>query len=177
MGFLGGQWEYYLALYFGTGVSPCYRGTRLYNEGTCSEKMMIFRLRNDDFFTTDARLHDEEIPASKALVQKYTAWNTEYRVILHADLIHLKRADGNGIDAILHVVRCLTLLLHAVTLLLSRFVVACYRLMFFLFLGVGLLASVRFRCGFLSRFSLTSLSLAFVFAGGKCIMTLCNNEI
>ena len=78
VGFLGGQWEYYLALYFGTGVSPCYRGTRLYNE---------------------------EIPASKALVQKYTTWNSKYRVILHADIIHLKRPDGNGIDAILHVVR------------------------------------------------------------------------
>ena len=26
-----------------------------------------------------------------------------YRVILHADIIHLKRADGNGIDALLHV--------------------------------------------------------------------------
>lgn len=50
-------------------MSPCYRGTRLYNE---------------------------LIPASKALVQKYTGWNAKYRVILHADLIHLKRADGNG---------------------------------------------------------------------------------
>ena len=26
-----------------------------------------------------------------------------YRVILHADIIHLKRADGNRIDALLHV--------------------------------------------------------------------------
>jgi hypothetical protein len=34
----------FVALYFGTGVSPCYRGTRLYNEAE---------------------------PASKALVQKY----------------------------------------------------------------------------------------------------------
>ena len=75
-GFLAGQWEYYLQLYFGTGVSPCYRGTRLYNEA---------------------------IPATKALVQKYTAWNNKFRVILHADIVHLKRADGNGIDAILHV--------------------------------------------------------------------------
>ena len=58
------------------GGRPCYRGTRLY---------------------------DEAKPASKALVQKYTAWNAKYRVILHADLIHLKRADGNGIDALLHV--------------------------------------------------------------------------
>ena len=75
-GFLAGQWEYYLAMYFGTGVSPCYRGTRLYSE---------------------------LVPASKALVQKYTAWNARYRVILHADMIHLKRPDGNGIDAMLHV--------------------------------------------------------------------------
>lgn len=76
VGFLAGQWEYYLAMYFGTGVSPCCRGYRLYNE---------------------------LIPASKALVQKYTAWNAKYRVILHADIIHLKRADGNSFDAILHV--------------------------------------------------------------------------
>lgn len=76
VGFLAGQWEYYLALYFGTGVSPCYRGVRLY---------------------------DELEPKSKALVQKYTTWNAQYRFILHADLIHLKRPDGNGIDAVLHV--------------------------------------------------------------------------
>jgi len=75
-GFLGGQWEWYLAMYFGTGVSPIYRGHRLYNEA---------------------------VPESKALVQKYTAWNAKYRTILHADLLHLKRADGNGIDAMLHV--------------------------------------------------------------------------
>lgn len=76
VGFLAGQWEWYLAMYFFTGVSPCYRGTRLY---------------------------DEKIPASKALVQKYTALNNQYRSILHADLIHLKRADGYGIDGMLHV--------------------------------------------------------------------------
>ena len=34
---------------------------------------------------------------------RYTAWNAKYRVILHADIIHLKRADGNSFDAILHV--------------------------------------------------------------------------
>lgn len=28
---------------------------------------------------------------------------SRYRAILHADIIHLKRADGNGIDALLHV--------------------------------------------------------------------------
>ena len=76
VGFLAGQWEYYLALYFGTGVSPCYRGSRLY---------------------------DPAHPAGKALVKRYTDWNMRYRTILHADLIHLKRADGNGIDAVLHV--------------------------------------------------------------------------
>jgi len=76
VGFLAGQWEYYLKLYFGTGVSPCYRGHRLYDP-----------------------LH----PAGAALVKKYTDWNMQYRVILHADIIHLKRADGSGIDAILHV--------------------------------------------------------------------------
>ena len=76
MGFLSGQWEWYLFMYFGTGVSPCYRGKRLY---------------------------DELVPASKALVQKYTNWHARYRVVLHGDIIHLKRPDGNGIDAMLHV--------------------------------------------------------------------------
>ena len=75
-GFLAGQWEWYLAQYFGTGVSPCYRGKRLFNE---------------------------QVPASKALVQKYTAWNARYRAILHSDILHLRRADGNGFDAVLHV--------------------------------------------------------------------------
>jgi hypothetical protein len=60
--------QWYLAMYFGTGVSPCYRGYRLYNE---------------------------LVPASKALVKKWTAFNQRYRVVLHADIIHLKRADGN----------------------------------------------------------------------------------
>ena len=63
-------------MYFGTGVSPFYRGYRLY---------------------------DEDIPASKALVQKWTAFNNRYRVVLHADIVHLRRADGNGMDAMLHV--------------------------------------------------------------------------
>ena len=36
-------------------------------------------------------------------MKRYTDWNSQHRVILHADLIHLKRADGNGIDALLHV--------------------------------------------------------------------------
>ena len=76
VGFLAGQWEYYLALYFGSGVSPCYRGARIY---------------------------DDNIPETKALVQKYTGWNNRYRVILHADIIHLKRPDGQGFDALLHV--------------------------------------------------------------------------
>lgn len=76
MGFLAGQWEYYLKLYFGTGVSPCYRGHRLYNPAH---------------------------PEGATLVKQYTDWNMQYRVILHADIIHLKRADGHGVDAILHV--------------------------------------------------------------------------
>ena len=58
------------------GVSPCYRGKRLY---------------------------DEAVPASKALVQKYTAFNARYRTILHADVVHLRRPHGRGYDALLHV--------------------------------------------------------------------------
>eukprot|EP01079_Euglenida_sp_SAG-EU17-18_P007468 gene7468-1334_t len=76
VGFLAGQWEFYLQMYFGTGVSPCYRGSRIYND---------------------------DIPETKSLIQKYTAWNNQYRTILHADIIHLNRADGDSVDAILHV--------------------------------------------------------------------------
>ena len=75
-GFLGGQWEFYLQLYFGSGVSPCYRGHRLY---------------------------DPAQPAGRDLVKKYTAWNNQYRSILHADLIHLRRPNGNSVDVLLHV--------------------------------------------------------------------------
>ena len=50
-----------------------------------------------------SRLYDPAQPAGATLVKKYTDWNNKYRTILHADIIHLRRADGNGIDAILHV--------------------------------------------------------------------------
>jgi len=75
-GFLGGQWEFYLQIYFGTGVAPLFHGKRLY---------------------------DPMQPAGRALVRRYTDWNSKYRAILHADLIHLRRADGNGWDALMHV--------------------------------------------------------------------------
>eukprot|EP00911_Craspedida_sp_UC1_P001207 UC1_evm2s912 len=75
-GFLGGQWESYLQLYFGSGVSPCYRGPRLY---------------------------DPSVLAGAALVKKYTDWNNAYRTILHADIIHLVRAGSGSPDALLHV--------------------------------------------------------------------------
>eukprot|EP00750_Incisomonas_marina_P013765 INCI17536.7.p1 GENE.INCI17536.7~~INCI17536.7.p1 ORF type:complete len:859 (+),score=106.03 INCI17536.7:189-2579(+) len=76
VGFLSAQWEWYLAMYFGTGVSPCFRGHRLY---------------------------DPNEPASLTLLQRWTSFNSRYRVILHSDIIHLIRADGVGFDAMLHV--------------------------------------------------------------------------
>merc|ERR1711871_257813 len=75
-GFLAGQWEWYLAMYFGLGVSANYRGYRLY---------------------------DENVPESKALVKKWVTWANKYRGILHADLLHLIRANGVGVDAMMHV--------------------------------------------------------------------------
>ena len=76
VGFLGGQWEFYLQIYFGTGVAPLFHGKRLF---------------------------DPAYPAGRALVKRYTDWNQRHRAILHADLIHLQRNDGNGFDAMMHV--------------------------------------------------------------------------
>lgn len=75
-GFLSGQWEAYLQLYFGSGVSPCYRGRRLF---------------------------DPSVPAGAELVRKYTDWNNAFRTILHADIVHLVRAGAGVPDALLHV--------------------------------------------------------------------------
>ena len=63
-----------LADLFGAGVQAAYRGPRLY----------------DTQETLD-------------LVKKWVAFYKKHRVILDSDIIHLKRADGRDIDAILHV--------------------------------------------------------------------------
>ena len=56
------------------GAQACYRGPRLYDS-----------------------------PETKAMVKERVAWFKKYRDILESDVIHLRRADGRRIDAILHV--------------------------------------------------------------------------
>ncbi len=63
-----------LANLFGAGVQAAYRGPRLY----------------DTQETLD-------------LVKKWVAFYKKHRVILDSDIIHVRRADGRDIDAILHV--------------------------------------------------------------------------
>ena len=70
------EYEFVLSSYLGTGTQACYRGTRLY---------------------------DPSCPASKALVSKWVSWFKEHRTILNSDIVHLRRPDLAGIDAMLHV--------------------------------------------------------------------------
>lgn len=64
----------HLANNLGAGVQACYRGPRLY-----------------------------DTPATQALVKRWVDFFKRYRDILESDIIHLRRADGRDIDAILHV--------------------------------------------------------------------------
>lgn len=59
---------------FGAGVQACYRGPRLY-----------------------------DTEATKNLVSKWVAFYKEFRPILDADIIHLRRPDGQDWDGIMHV--------------------------------------------------------------------------
>jgi hypothetical protein len=59
---------------FGAGVQAAYRGSRLY-----------------------------DAPETLDLVKKWVTFYKNHRAILDADIIHIKRADGKSIDAILHV--------------------------------------------------------------------------
>ncbi len=63
-----------LANLFGAGVQAAYRGPRLY-----------------------------DTPETLDLVKKWVAFYKKHRVILDSDIIHVKRADGRDLDAILHV--------------------------------------------------------------------------
>lgn len=63
-----------LAQNFGWGVQAAYRGPRLY-----------------------------DTPETQAVVKKWVDFNTKYRGILNADVIPLRRADGQDWDGILHV--------------------------------------------------------------------------
>lgn len=64
----------HLAQNFGSGVQACYRGPRLYDT-------------------------DE----TKAVVKQWVDFYKRHRAILDSDLIHVRRADGNRIDGMLHV--------------------------------------------------------------------------
>lgn len=63
-----------LADLFGAGVQAAYRGPRLF-----------------------------DTPETRDLVKKWVAFYKKHRKILDSDIIHVKRADGRDIDAILHV--------------------------------------------------------------------------
>ncbi len=63
-----------LADLFGAGVQAAYRGPRLY-----------------------------DAPETLELVKKWVSFYKKHRTILDSDIIHVKRADGRDIDAILHV--------------------------------------------------------------------------
>lgn len=60
--------------YYGAGIQACYRGPRLYD-------------------TEDTR----------AVVTDMLTWYKRYRVILNADVVHLRRPDGRDWDGIMHV--------------------------------------------------------------------------
>lgn len=68
------EYEWYLAQNFGCGVQACYRGPRL--------------------FDTDK---------TKVVVKKWVDFYKKYRPILESDLIHVRRADGKGLDCMMHV--------------------------------------------------------------------------
>ena len=67
--------EYNMALaqYLLAGVAACYRGYRLY-----------------------------DTPAVQAVVAKWVAVYKQYRGIINSDIVHLRRPDGQSIDAFMH---------------------------------------------------------------------------
>ncbi len=68
------DYELHLANNFGYGAQACYRGPRLY-----------------------------DAPETKAAVIKWVNWFKKHRDILESDVIHVRRADGRRLDAVLHV--------------------------------------------------------------------------
>ncbi len=68
------DYEQLMMQYYGAGIQACYRGPRLY---------------------------DTEV--TKQLVIRVIGWYKRYREILNSDIIHLRRADGQDWDGILHV--------------------------------------------------------------------------
>lgn len=68
------EYEWALAQYLGFGTAACYRGPRLYDTSE-----------------------------TKAIVTKWVDWYKDHRQILISDIVHIRRADMQGIDAIIHV--------------------------------------------------------------------------
>jgi hypothetical protein len=68
------DYEMHLANNLAYGAQACYRGPRLY-----------------------------DTPEVRDAVQKWVSWFKKYRGILESDVVHLRRPDGNRLDAILHV--------------------------------------------------------------------------
>ncbi|MFI5384999.1 MAG: alpha-galactosidase [Fimbriimonadales bacterium] len=64
----------HLANNFGYGAQACYRGPRLY-----------------------------DAPETRAVVKKWVDWFKVHRELLESDVIHVRRADGVNLDAVLHV--------------------------------------------------------------------------
>lgn len=68
------DYERHLQNCLGYGAQACYRGPRLYDS-----------------------------PEVRAMVTRWVNWFKQHRAILESDVIHVRRADGRRIDAILHV--------------------------------------------------------------------------
>jgi hypothetical protein len=69
-----GDYQGLLLDHLGFGIQACVRGPRLY-----------------------------DAPETRAMVQETVAWFKEHRRLLESDVVHLRRADGRRLDAILHV--------------------------------------------------------------------------
>jgi hypothetical protein len=67
------EYEWALAQLVGHGVPACYRGQRMYDSNE-----------------------------TRSMVKKWTDFYSKYRDILVSDIIHIRRPDNDGIDAILH---------------------------------------------------------------------------
>lgn len=68
------DYEMHLVNNLAFGAQSCYRGPRLYDS-----------------------------PETKAMVVRWVQWFKQHRRILESDVIHLRRANGRGLDGILHV--------------------------------------------------------------------------
>lgn len=67
------EFEFGLAQYLGAGVAACYRGYRLY-----------------------------DAPAAQAVVAKWVGIYKAYRDIIISDIVHIRRPDGQALDAFMH---------------------------------------------------------------------------